>query len=451
MQRIAIHLTAVLGSVFIFLSSAAPGSAYPPPWLQAHMRGRLQMPDSYHGVGFAAYKGNAPDYDSMKLAKDRALDELCYQLSVSIQSELKDQIVKHGDFEAQQISSSLFVSSRKVLSGVKEKQRWTDPDMQRHWVLLAVDKNSADEQLHQQGVVNEVVDRLENKQDEILAGNQRIARLLEQQMAIYQDQMKHYGQLLEKIDTKVGAASVQTRQEYASIRLSITSLEDKQKQISNQQALQIDELMRQNQMLKHLLEGISENIQKDYFLTLADDDVKHKSLNPEFWVQIEPGKGQGATYFSGEKIRYNVKASRGSYIKVIYLSSTGNKTGSLKRMNTLLFPNVHDRNNWIRAGEVKTIGRYGELEIQPPYGQDVITVVASEQQFSDLDQTLKHAQGGYYSEVTANTRGALQVRTRGIAVARPAPKKSEGGAGKMPAAEAKITSDTCFIVSEPKP
>ena len=78
-----------------------------------------------------------------------------------------------------------------------------------------------------------------------------------------------------------------------------------------------------------------------------------------------------------------------------------------------------------------------ELEIQAPFGKDVITVIASERQFSDLDQTLSNAGQSYFSEVTDSTNDAINLRTRGIGVA---------GA---PTAGGAVASDTCFIVSHP--
>jgi hypothetical protein len=116
-------------------------------------------------------------------------------------------------------------------------------------------------------------------------------------------------------------------------------------------------------------------------------------------------------------------------------------------MNILLFPNVHDRNNRLRTGETKVIGQYGELEVEPPFGQDVVTVVASQKQFTDLDETLKSADGRYYSEMTANTRSALQVRTRGIGLVAAASDRPPAGAA-APGKAAAISTDTCFIVSE---
>jgi len=115
----------------------------------------------------------------------------------------------------------------------------------------------------------------------------------------------------------------------------------------------------------------------------------------------------------------------------------GSGATQARKMNTLLFPNAWDRNNRLIAGQAKIIGSMNELEIQAPYGKDVITMIASERQFSDLDQTLRNADQGYFSEVTNNTDDAINLRTRGI------------GFSATPAADGAVTSDTCFIMSRP--
>ena len=112
----------------------------------------------------------------------------------------------------------------------------------------------------------------------------------------------------------------------------------------------------------------------------------------------------------------------------------------------MLFPNEHDRDNWLPAGENKIIGKHGELEIRPPFGKDVVTVVASEKQFTDIEENLKRAPGTYYSVVTGNTRDAIRVR--GLGVVQPATREYPGSA--QPSDSGRVASDTCFIVSHPK-
>ncbi len=442
-------LFACLFFFFIILTISGSWAANRPDWLRAHLEGTMKMQDVYHGISFASFEGKTPDYDTLRLAKDRALDELCYQLSVSIKSNVEDSMVKKGDYEEQHIVSSLFVSTRKVLSGIEERDRWTDTREHCHWVLLVVDKAEADRQLEKQTFINEVIDRLEHNQQEILEGIKQISSVLANAMQVYAARMNRLENLLTTIDTKVGTTGDHAREEYALIRQEIMRVDDDRKayeeKIAHSQrehGEQIKELMLQNSELKNMLSRISDKIQKDYFLALADDDLEHKAVNPDFRVTIEPDKGQGADYVEDEKVSFRVYASRGCYIKVIYLSSIDEGSGVEKKTNTLLFPNEHDRENWIGPGELKVIGSLGELEVQPPFGKDIITVVASMTQFKDLDDLLAKTRGGYYSEDTANTRGTLSLRTRGLAVVQPA-----DGTHLQPVP---VATDTCFIVSHPK-
>lgn len=440
-----------LTALLIFTESAW---GIQPDWIRAHQKGDLKLQGVYNGVGFAPFEGRKPDYDALRLARDRALDELCYQLSVSIKSKFADRIVKSAAYEDQQITSSLFISTRQTLSGIKAKDKWTDSRGHRHWVLLVIDKQAADRQLEQQKFINEVADRLEHKQAEVQKGLEQITLLLNNNMQAYSDQVVQLGKLMKVIDGKVGDASTQTKKEYALIREDIQRLESRRKayeervaDTQERQQDQISVLIQQNNDLKTLLAGLSREIQSDYFLSLADDDLRIKSENSDFWVKIEPDKGQGATYLGGQKVSFRVRASRKCFVKVIYLSSTGQGAAASKQMmNTVLFPNQHDPDNQIRAGQVKVIGKMGELEILPPYGKDIVTVIASENPFSDLQQTLKTGPGGYHSEVTANTRDAVEIRSRGISVAKPA-----GGSISKPGLKKSrpglVASDTCFIVS----
>ena len=456
-MRINRALLLTAGAWFLLCSVFAGfyAAAAPPPWLQDHLNGRLDLPGLYHGVSFADYRGKAPDYDTMRLAKDRALDELCYQLSVSLQSEFENRLLKRGRYEQERIASSLLVTSRKVLSGVDEKDRYDDVRNRRHWVLLTIARNQADRQMEQQKFVNEIADRLEHRQDEIQDGVQRIAQVLDRQMAVYNKQMEHYGRLLNTIDRKIGATDDRSRQEYEQLREVILRLESRQqaadqqmRRQSERQQEQLAQLMRQNRQLQQILLQLSGKLKQDYFLALANEDLKNSSQNPDFSVTIRPEKGQGAIYRHGEKIRFEVQASRDCYIKVIYLSATDAASGGRKKINTLLFPNPHDRDNRISAARTRIVGRYDELEVQAPYGRDVITVMASINQFTDLNELLTAGGGGFYAEVTADTRGAIEMRSRGIAVVRPSGGSGPVG-GKAVPNPVELASDTCLIVSRP--
>jgi len=445
--------------IFMFFLISMPGTSfaaftsYPPTWINDHQNGSLKQAGFYHGVSFVDFKDGTPGYDDMRKAKDRALDDLCYQLSVSVKSVFKESLSQQGDFDEQHVASSLFVSTRKTLSGIKEKAKWTDSKKQRYWVLVVIDRKNADRQVKQQKFINEVVDRLENRQEEILKGTKKIANILNRNMKAFDDRMVQLQNLLKEIEKKTDASGESTRKEYADIRSQIEQLERTRKQhLSNiestqqQQSQKIDELISQNKEFKNLLNHIAGSIKNDYFLALTDDDVKHGSGNRSFKIRIESEKGQGADYYNGEKIKFRIKATRDCYIKVIYLSTAG-EGRKAQTINTLLFPNVHDQNNRLRAGETKIIGKLGELEVQPPFGKDVITVIASEKQFTDIKETLRKAEGDYYSKTVSSTRGA--VAFRGVGVVQPA-NLPIGAQDQETTATTQTATDTCFIVSHPK-
>jgi hypothetical protein len=414
-----------------------------PQWLQTYQDGTLKSANYYYGVGSAEFIEGATDiFESRRQSKDRALDELCYQLSVSIKSEFKEKMVQRMQIADQDVASSLFVSTKKVFSGIKVKHKWRDDQKSVYWVMVVIDKAEADRQVRQQDFVNEVVDRLANNQEEIAVGLKKIANVLVHQGKIQQARLKRLEELMKKIDQKVGSAGDQTREEYTGIKNEITTLGNKwnnQEKMLLDQNKKMEALMSQNKALQELLSRVASNIHEDHFLALAQDDVRNQIRNPAFKVSITPLKGQGADYHDGESIRFRVTASRDCYIKVIYLSSNG--TAGETKINTLLFPNVHDRSNFIRAGQPTIIGKMGELVAQKPYGKDIVTVVASLSQFTDIEESLRKAAkvGRYYQRVTRSVSDA--VHTRGIGVVAPPHAGKSSAAGSF-------VSDTCFIITQ---
>ena len=416
-----------------------------PQWLQAYHDGTLNLTEVYYGVGSENFFGDSPQYESKRRSKDRALDELCYQLSVSIKSEFKEKLVQKGQHADQDVASSLFVSTKKSFSNIQVKHSWTDTLNSVYWVMVVIDKAEADRQVKQQDFVKEVVDRLANNQEEIAAGIKKMTDVLIQQGKINEARFDELKKFLKTIDKKVGSAGDQTKAEYTGIKSEINNLGNKwnkQEEMLRDQNKKMDVLMSQNKALQDLIAKISNNIQGDHFLALTQDDVKNQSGNPKFNVTITPLKGQGTDYYEGESIRFRVQASKSCFIKVIYLSSIGDSAAGETRMNTLLFPNVHDRDNFIMAGKPTIIGKMGELVVQKPYGKDIVTVVASLSQFTDIDESLRKAaaSGQYYQRVTRDISDAVTSRGIGVASVPPDTKEASLASGSF-------VSDTCFIMT----
>ena len=443
-QKISARIYLMMAALALLLIIPAMGySSNYPQWLQSYQDGILESKGFYYGVGSADFIGDSPDYESKRRSKDRALDELCYQLSVSIKSEFKEKLVQKGQHADQDVASSLFVSTRKVFSGIREKNSWIDTPNRVYWVMVVIDKAEADRQVEQQDFVKEVVDRLANNQQEIAAGMKKMTKVLIKQGKVHEARFKRLEELMKTIDKKVGSAGVQTKAEYTGIKSEIKNLGskwNKQEEMLRDQNKKMEALMSQNKALQELLTKVSNNIHGDHFLALTEDDIKNQSKNPEFNVKITPLKGDGADYYDGESIRFLVKASRNCYIKVIYLSSIGDADAGEIKMNTLLFPNVHDRDNYIRAGKTTIIGKKDELIVQKPYGKDIVTVVASLRQFANIEESLRQAaaSGQYYQKVTRNISDA--VKSRGIGVV-------PASTGKTASASGSFVSDTCFIIT----
>jgi len=437
------YWNAVILMLLLIIPGVGHSSNYP-QWLQAYHDGALKLNDVYYGVGSADFiEGSSEISERKRQSKDRALDELCYQLSVSIKSEFKEKLVQKGQHADQDVASSLFVSTKKVFSGIRVKDSWTDIQNSVYWVMVVIDKAEADRQVKQQDFVKEVVDRLANNQQEIAAGIKKMTAVLIQQGKINEARFDELKIFMKTIDQKVGSAGDQTKAEYTGIKSEINNLGNKwnkQEEMLRDQNKKMETLMSQNKALQELLAKISNNIHGDHFLALTQDDVKNQSKNPKFNVKITPLKGQGADYYDGESIRFRVEASRNCYVKVIYLSSIGDGAAGENKMNTLLFPNVHDRDNFIMAGRPTIIGKMDELVVQKPYGKDIVTVVASIQQFTDIEESLRKAaaSGQYYQKVTRNISDA--VKSRGIGVAPPSTVKTSPSSGTF-------VSDTCFIIT----
>jgi hypothetical protein len=419
----ALALTALLIPAMIF--------AQTPLWVEQSNQGNLTSDSAYFGVGSADYKGQDPDHDSQLLSKNRALDDLSYQLSVSITSELKDNLSQKGKYSKEQVSSSLFVSTRKVLSGIKVQEKWNDRTAQRYWVMLSIDKDQAERQIQQQDFANEVVQRLEKNQVSIETGIKKLDSILKAHTEKNDTRMQHIQALFVRLDKKLDSFENSPQTGYEDFFKKVQYIEaqwQKKEDLSKNQATQLDLLIRQNQFLAQKLTQLSDSVREDHFLAMVEDDVQNQEINQTLEVTITPQRGAYATYVAGDTIRFVVTANRDCYVKVIYLSTIDRNHHNETRQNTLIFPNAHDKNNFIKAKQPILIGRYDELEVQPPFGKDVVTVVASPTQFNDIKELLQKSEGEYYAYTTNSIRGA--VKARGIGAKKDA------------------VTDTCFIISK---
>jgi len=144
-----------------------------------------------------------------------------------------------------------------------------------------------------------------------------------------------------------------------------------------------------------------------------------KAKNSPLVVRSYLDRGCGATYHLGDEPIVFVKCNRDCYVKVFHTSVKGELQ--------MVFPNKWDRNNFLEADRVHSIGdptyRF-QFRIARPLGLEKVTVVASEKQFSDMATVTRELEaqgladygtptGGDYSDLA--TRGwVTEQRTQEI-------------------------------------
>ncbi len=117
-------------------------------------------------------------------------------------------------------------------------------------------------------------------------------------------------------------------------------------------------------------------------------------------VRAVSSRGSGAVYKTGEDLTIHVFVNRDAYLKVYHIDVNGKIQ--------LIFPNPYYRGNRIQGGTVVTIPDASypfRFQLGPPYGTEFIKVVASTEQFLDIEKAFSDLPGR-----------AKDVLTRGLTV-----------------------------------
>jgi len=98
----------------------------------------------------------------------------------------------------------------------------------------------------------------------------------------------------------------------------------------------------------------------------------------------------------------------------------------------MIFPNAHDKINFLKAGIQKTVGERNDLTVIQPFGLDTVTVIASKTQFSNIHEQLMVNNEIYHTQHLRSPLHGVQTRAIGVV------EKHENQA---------YATDTCYIVS----
>ncbi|MEE8433952.1 MAG: DUF4384 domain-containing protein, partial [bacterium] len=98
------------------------------------------------------------------------------------------------------------------------------------------------------------------------------------------------------------------------------------------------------------------------------DVGKNNDFKLDLWID----KGDGGIYREGEKLYVNLKADRDCYVKLVYLTASGQKI--------VIFPNEYDRNTKIQGNRNYLIPNETagfDFVIEPPFGAEMLIAFAS--------------------------------------------------------------------------
>ena len=87
---------------------------------------------------------------------------------------------------------------------------------------------------------------------------------------------------------------------------------------------------------------------------------------------------ESMTYFHRDELGITVMADRNCYFKVIHIDATNQMK--------MIYPSSADKNNYLRANTQRAIFETARYIITEPYGEEVILVVASAQQFPNIER-----------------------------------------------------------------
>ena len=105
------------------------------------------------------------------------------------------------------------------------------------------------------------------------------------------------------------------------------------------------------------------------------------SGDDDFQVFVSTNRGEGGVFTEGEYLKLYLLSSRDCFLKVYHIDVHGR--------TTLIFPNRYEKNNFLPGREVLEFpGSRSpfQFRIVPPYGTEMIKVVASTRQFSSLEE-----------------------------------------------------------------
>jgi hypothetical protein len=158
--------------------------------------------------------------------------------------------------------------------------------------------------------------------------------------------------------------------------------------------------------------------------SLADANTENTNNPPVSTAQANQGiniqaffNSDSMTYFHRDQLKMTLTADRNCYFKVIHIDANNQMK--------MIYPNSSDTNNRLSANVPRAIFETANYMLYDPYGAEVILVVASSQQFPNIDREYVTP---WVAATGSNIRSAVRGQTRGGDLESPITFSGEGEA-----------------------
>ncbi|MCL2443635.1 MAG: DUF4384 domain-containing protein, partial [Treponema sp.] len=146
-----------------------------------------------------------------------------------------------------------------------------------------------------------------------------------------------------------------------------------------------------------------ENIEKrqeleDIFEEIGITTVSAGAVNNSINIQVT-FNSDSMIFYHRDELKMSVMADRDCYFKVIHIDANN----QIK----MVYPNSFDKNNYLRANTARNIFETASYMLYEPYGAETIIVVASTEQFYNIEND-------YITPWTAATTETVRTMVRGF-------------------------------------
>lgn len=181
----------------------------------------------------------------------------------------------------------------------------------------------------------------------------------------FQNHLRVFQSILEK---KLGAADTQTRSRFTEIS-----------QLLNKIFETSSANIKPDSELYTVLKTIIAKTRNDLILAMANEEAL-RHADTVTLATIRPNRGHGGAYRANETVQLAVTALQDSFIQIFFLSFPRDKDSAPVLQPLVFSPAPGKKSVFLSGGDTLILGEDGSFVIEPPFGSDLIIVVATKEE-----------------------------------------------------------------------